>query len=131
MKNRVRKNNSVQAESNVRLVHFEYSDPRGYVDPHTGSVCIAGSFNTWHPSATPMESTGTGLWTADLSLPPGTYQYLFVVDGHWKPDPKCQELVENEFGGVNSVLRVEETTTCQHTTSAAANKKSHERALGL
>ncbi len=121
MKNRVRKNNPVHSECDVRVVHFEYSDPRGYVDAHTGSVCIAGSFNGWHPSATPMEATGTGLWKADLSLRPGVYQYLFVVDGHWKPDPKCHAMVENEFGGVNSVLRVEATTASHHTTSAVAN----------
>jgi len=37
---------------------------------------------------------------------PGRYEYLFVVDGQWLPDPNAKESVANPFGGRNSVLRV-------------------------
>lgn len=30
--------------------------------PDTPAVSVAGDFNGWSPSATPMEQTGTGLW---------------------------------------------------------------------
>ena len=54
-----------------------------------------------------MVNDGTGLWTRDLSLLPGRYEYSLVVDGHWKPDPSCPEKVDNPFGGLNSVLVVQ------------------------
>ena len=29
-----------------------------------------------------MTSSGSGKWIGELSVPPGRYEYLFVVDGH-------------------------------------------------
>ena len=39
-------------------------------------------------------------------LPPGRYEYLLVADGEWMPDPLAKETVPNQFGGLNSVIRV-------------------------
>jgi hypothetical protein len=69
-------------------------------------VFLAGSFNQWNPSATVMTRLGEGKWVKELLLPPGRYEYLFVVDGHWIADPKAPDYVPNPFGGCNSVLRV-------------------------
>lgn len=52
-----------------------------------------------------MEKDGTG-WKATLSLPPGRYEYKFVVDGQWMSDPGAKESVRNDFGGTNSILVV-------------------------
>lgn len=41
-----------------------------------------------------------------MALAPGTYEYLFVVDGQWTPDPSALEVVPNPFGGCNSILKV-------------------------
>ena len=41
-----------------------------------------------------------------VDLPPGTYQYKFIVDGEWVKDPKA-ESVANDFGTSNSVITVE------------------------
>jgi 1,4-alpha-glucan branching enzyme len=71
-----------------------------------GSVAIAGSFNGWKPEALPMVSTNPGEWHAEVALEPGVYQYLFVADGLWLPDPSVLEAVPNGYGGLNSVLRV-------------------------
>jgi hypothetical protein len=46
------------------------------------------------------------LWTVDLTLAPGAYEYLFVVDGCWRPDPNATETTPNPFGEHNAVLRV-------------------------
>ncbi len=67
-------------------------------------VCLAGSFNDWR--ADHLQCAATGEWSIELSLPPGDYEYLFVVDGRWQPDPSCAERRPNPFGGENSVLRV-------------------------
>ena len=73
--------------------------------PEAQEVFVAGSFNSWNPSATPLSDTGHGRWVKDLCLLPGRYEYQFVVDGRWMPD-RGTELVENPFGGINSILEV-------------------------
>jgi len=82
-------------------VHFEY------IDSDAETVYVAGTFNHWHPGATPLARfRSRGVWVKDLKLPVGTYEYNFVVDGHWKRDPACEEMVEDLSGELNSVLRV-------------------------
>lgn len=75
-------------------------------EPSANRVCIAGSFNDWNPQATVMVSLGGGKWMKDLMLPPGTYEYRFVVDGKWIPDPNASHSVPNPFGEPNSLLSV-------------------------
>jgi hypothetical protein len=77
-----------------------------FVNPAAKKVCVAGSFNNWQPERTPLKSSGNGRWLGDLKVAPGRYEYLFVVDGQWLPDPNARESVQNPFGGKNSVLTV-------------------------
>ncbi len=53
-----------------------------------------------------MVALGDGRWMKELVLPPGRYEYLYVVDGRWQPDPGAAERVPNPFGGENGVLIV-------------------------
>jgi 1,4-alpha-glucan branching enzyme len=71
-------------------------------------VYVAGSFNGWVPQKSPLSNTGNGRWVGNLAIGPGRYEYLFVVDGQWLPDPNARETVDNPFGGKNSVLVVSE-----------------------
>ena len=74
--------------------------------PEAQEVAIAGSFNNWHPSVTPMIRLHDGQWAKELSLAPGRYEYRFVVDGQWVDDPAATELIPNPFGTPNAVLVV-------------------------
>jgi 1,4-alpha-glucan branching enzyme len=74
------------------------------VKPDAKSVCVAGSFNEWNPSRTPLTRVNDGTWIGELSGISGRHEYLFVVDGQWLPDPNAKESVQNPFGGRNSVL---------------------------
>jgi 1,4-alpha-glucan branching enzyme len=78
---------------------------------HAGAsaVYLAGTFNQWHPTATPMRHVGEGRWEVELELPPGVYEYRFIVDGVWLHDPEAVQSVPNPFGGLNSVVTVSET----------------------
>jgi|ERR1019366_3228871 1,4-alpha-glucan branching enzyme len=78
------------------------------VKPDARQVFVAGSFNNWQPERTPLVAAGNGRWTGDLKVAPGRYEYLFVVDGQWLPDPNAKQTVANPFGGRNSVLMVSE-----------------------
>jgi hypothetical protein len=44
---------------------------------------VGGTFNNWNPTATPLLFVGGTEWSKELSLPPGRYEYRFVVDGKW------------------------------------------------
>ena len=78
------------------------------VEPAAQQVYVAGSFNGWKPDTTPLMALGNGRWKGDLKLGPGRHEYLFVVDGQWRPDPNARETVQNPFGGQNSVVMVSE-----------------------
>jgi len=97
-------------------VRFEFTNP------NAASVSVAGSFNDWKPETKTLHSSGKGLWWKETVLNPGTYEYCFVVDGQWIPDPKAVETVANPFGGRNSVLRVEAPATPAPTTAPAAKR---------
>jgi len=73
-------------------------------------VLVSGNFNNWgsdNKTATLMtDPDGDGIFTVEIDLAPGTYQYKFIVDGDWKVDPKNPDQVDNGYGGKNSVLTV-------------------------
>jgi 1,4-alpha-glucan branching enzyme len=73
-------------------------------DAHACEVSVAGSFNHWQPI--PLSKGDTGNWTVQLSLIPGHYEYQFIVDGVWTPDPAADYSVLNPFGGRNSRVTV-------------------------
>lgn len=74
--------------------------------PAAKEVFVAGSFNGWQVGATPLRLAQGGEWLGELKLKPGRYEYLFIVDGTWLPDPAASEVAPNPFGGWNSVLSV-------------------------
>jgi chromosome partitioning protein len=76
--------------------------------PRASSVQLAGDFNNWQPTATPMERVGdSGVWQAKIKLPQGTYRYRLVVDGQWQQDPYNERTEVNPYGDLNSVVEVQ------------------------
>ncbi|MFH1429847.1 MAG: AAA family ATPase [Candidatus Margulisiibacteriota bacterium] len=69
-------------------------------------VQLAGEFNNWDPARTPLKEEYKGNWTVAFPLTAGSYQYKYVVDGLWIPDPRNNNVMETELGGVNSVIVV-------------------------
>jgi hypothetical protein len=92
----------VQSSAPVKVNHISLS----LLKADAKKVCVAGTFNEWKPERTPLKPAGNGRWVGDLTVDPGKYEYLFVVDGQWLPDPNAKESVQNPFGGRNSVLVV-------------------------
>jgi 1,4-alpha-glucan branching enzyme len=57
-----------------------------YKAPDAKSVELMCEFNDW--KSVPMNKGGDGVWTAKVSLSPGTYGYKFLVNGSdWVLDP--------------------------------------------
>ena len=74
--------------------------------PTAESVSVAGSFNNWDPTSTPLHREERGVWSLAMSMKPGSYEYRFVVDGNWQEDPMACDSVENPYGSRNSIKRV-------------------------
>ena len=93
---------SDQTAETVKAVRFGV-----YADPGS-EVCVAGSFNGWNPRYSRMsDETGVGLFSLTTYLPPGTYEYKFIINGTWCADPACPNWTANALGSLNSVLTVE------------------------
>jgi 1,4-alpha-glucan branching enzyme len=77
------------------------------VHPGARSVQVAGDFNQWNPALTPLVEASNGAWTVTISLEPGRYEYMFLVDGReWIADPSALEHNDDGFGSRNAVLDV-------------------------
>ena len=76
--------------------------------PGHESVGLAGSFNDWDPAKKQLvDKKGDGVYRGILMLPPGEYEYKFVVDGKWCIDENNPCLASNDLGTLNSVIKVE------------------------
>jgi len=75
--------------------------------PRANSVQIAGDFNNWQPTKTPLQKLGSdGVWQTKIKLPTGKHRYRLVVDGKWQQDPYNGTTELNPFGESNSVVHV-------------------------
>ena len=91
---------SVPGDENLRILRLVYVPSHSRVS----EVTIAGSFNQWDPSITPLRKEGN-VWSAVLVLPVDSYEYMFVEDGErWVEDPLATQKRDDGFGGANAVL---------------------------
>ncbi|MCI0391268.1 MAG: S8 family serine peptidase [Acidobacteria bacterium] len=74
------------------------------------SVALAGDFNDWNPAQSILTKRQNGIWRIEIeALPPGSYQYKFVVNNHqWVDDPNNGLKLSDGHGGFNSALHIEE-----------------------
>jgi hypothetical protein len=82
------------------------------MQPDAKAVAVAGDFNGWNPTRTPLERLSGDAWAVTTPLRPGRYEYMFVVDGtRWVADPFATERHDDGFGSQNAVLDVRPTVT--------------------
>lgn len=79
-----------------------------YAGPATSSVALAGDFNGWSTTSDQCRLDSTGVWTLSKLLPPGSYQYKFVIDGdQYHIDPENPASVKNyDASSRNSIFVV-------------------------
>jgi serine protease AprX len=72
-------------------------------------VALAADFNAWNPAQTPLTQQPNGLWRVEIAgLPPGTYEYKFVINHQqWADDPNNGWKRADGQGGFNSVLHLD------------------------
>jgi 1,4-alpha-glucan branching enzyme len=79
-------------------------------DKEANEVAVVGDFNTWDRASHPMKSDGNGLWQKVMLLPPGQYEYKFIVDGQWRIDTNNPNRCPNCYGTFNNILHVQDHT---------------------
>lgn len=77
-----------------------------------GRLYLVGDFNNWSVGSTGLEEVSDGIYAARLALAPGRYEYkIVVVEGgtpRWLPLPDNVLTTDDDFGGTNGILLVEE-----------------------
>ncbi len=78
-----------------------------YQDPVADEVFLVGDFNDWDEEADPMDREGI-VWELLIPLAKGRYDYAFIVDGEWTPDPSNPDVVKDRERGIRySVIHVD------------------------
>ncbi len=96
-------NHSAQPQSGPDAIEVTFTFDSGDAQ----EIHLCGDFNRWSPGTVRMiRLNGNGHWERRLVLPPGRYEYKFLVDGEWTPDPQGRECVRNAIGSTNSVVVV-------------------------
>ena len=98
-----KKNKTKHADTetgNGRIQTFSFTAPAAT------SVQLVGDFTQWGQKPISMQRAADGVWRTAVSLPPGTHQYRFLVDGEWRDDPECGLRVSNPFGSQDAVREV-------------------------
>lgn len=92
-----------QSSAPVRVAfHFELHAPGA------DRVELLGTFNNWKTDDIVLAGPdASGHWTAEVALPEGRHEYIFLVDGErWLADPKAATHRPDGFGRVNTVIKV-------------------------
>ncbi|MCI5148730.1 MAG: glycoside hydrolase [Candidatus Electrothrix sp. MAN1_4] len=73
---------------------------------HADSAMLAGDFNDWSTTSTPMKKLKDESFSVTISLQAGrTYTFRYVLDKHiWVNDWEADHYVANEHGESNSVV---------------------------
>ena len=86
----------VIAEQNPLHVHGN-SYVFYYRNDTAREVCLMGDFNNWNPYSLPMKRNRSGLWESEVDILPGSYAYVFLVDGVYRKDPLGTNIVYDRF----------------------------------
>lgn len=79
-----------------------------YVAPNAHSVQISGNFPASWGQQLSLSRDLNGEWSIDLDLPPGRYEYQFLIDKLWAYKESVPNIPDG-FGGRNNILIVPDT----------------------
>jgi 1,4-alpha-glucan branching enzyme len=69
------------------------------------AVAVVGDFNQWDQKCYCLRKKD-GRWEKTFLLPPGVYEYKYLVDGQWRMDLANEQVCVNCFGTRNNVIVV-------------------------
>ncbi len=71
--------------------------------PKAQKVQLCINSNHWKP--VPLAKQASGKWRLALDLPPGRYEYVYLVDQQWAPDPD-KPLISDGLGSFNNLIYI-------------------------
>ncbi len=74
--------------------------------PDDAVVQLAGDFSDWEPIELAFNKKRGCLWQTSIHLKPGDYQYKYLINDCWIPDPANNDTIDNGFGSSNSIIKV-------------------------
>ena len=91
-----------------------FSVDLGTVEPNAAGVHLAGDFQNWNPSDTPLQLNETGTWETQVDLVPGqAYAYKFINGNEWGLDESVPDScgTPNGLGGFNRLWAFDTAST--------------------
>ena len=76
------------------------------VAPQATTVQLVGDFTEWESNPIGLKRQKDGTWRTTVPLEPGSHEYRFLVDGHWRDDESCLMRRPNPYGETNCVRDV-------------------------
>ena len=77
---------------------FSFKGPPGE------TVTVAGNFNGWDPFMYELKEGPAGIYSINVPLPPGAYQYVFFYRGQRYVDPNNPNRIYSRDGSAASVI---------------------------
>jgi hypothetical protein len=62
--------------------------------PGAKEIYLAGDFNRWDTKSVAMKKDKHGIWSAEMRLSPGRYEYKIFSDRAWMENVPCNVLIE-------------------------------------
>lgn len=113
-RNPLRKSNPYGTMNSILVIGDPMTSPLVYgpsttfilYRPNAREVSVAGSFNEWKPVSMFRKKDNPALWGFRCQLPPGDYEYKYVIDGEWVTDPENYYTHTDTAGNINSLFAV-------------------------
>lgn len=74
-------------------------DMSGVASVSENGVHLAGSFQGWDPSGTPLTEGANGFWSVTVEMEPGTYEFKFINGNDWSDGYENMEGTSCNNGG--------------------------------
>jgi 1,4-alpha-glucan branching enzyme len=68
--------------------------------PFALAVHVAGDFNAWNATSTPLVAEGNGHWLGDVPGASVGQKYKFIVGAEWRLDPRAKEVTSSVGDGI-------------------------------
>jgi hypothetical protein len=98
------------------MVHVDETGKTTFHFRHAtdGPVFVVGDFCQWQQDHLPMRRIAPHEWMLMLRLPPGTYEFRYLVSGEWFTDYAAFGINKSMFGQYNAVLRIPKVHPVAH-----------------
>ncbi len=75
--------------------------------PGAKEIYLAGDFNRWDTHSVPMKKDKHGIWSAEMRLFPGRYEYKIFSGRAWMENVPCNVMIEGSPAhGISAAERV-------------------------